>query len=59
MEFPGVSCVRSAADDFVYVTGDATEIATVNAGVDVVGRLDVSLVGIGGHAFARESRDVA
>ena len=45
-------------DHFIYVTGNAAEIATLNAGVDVVGRLDVGLIGIGRHAVPRESRYV-
>ena len=59
IELPGVSCVLQLGDDLVDLVGDAAEIAALNAGIDLVDRLDVGLVGVGRHAAALERRDVA
>ena len=45
--------------DLVDLAGDAAEIAALHAGIDLVDRLDVGLVGVGRHAVALERRDVA
>src|SRR5262245_51913648 len=46
-------------DDLVDLAGDAAEIAALDAGVDVVSRLNVRLVQIGRDAVAAELGDVA
>ena len=47
IELPGVSCFCSSATILSIVVGDAAEIAALHAGVDVVDRLDIGLVGVG------------
>ncbi len=41
------------------VLGDAAEVAALDAGIDLVDRLDVRLVGVGRHVLALERGDVA
>ena len=56
---PGLSCFCRSATILLIWLGDAAEIAALNAGIDLVDRLDVGLVGVGRHAVALERRDVA
>src|SRR5271165_3115816 len=46
-------------DDLIDVVGDAAQIAVPHTGIDVVDRLDIGLVEIGGNAVALQRRHVA
>ena len=46
-------------DDLVDLGGDAAEIAALDAGIDLVDRLDVGLIAVGRQAVALEGGDVA
>ena len=56
---PGASCFLKSVDDLVDIGGDAAEIAALSAGIDLVDRLDVGLVGAARHRVAGEGRDIA
>ena len=55
----GRKLLLQVGDDLADVVGDAAEIAALHAGIDLVDRLDVGLVGVGRHAVAREGRHIA
>ena len=59
MVLPGLQLLLQVGHDLVDLAGDAAEIAVLQAGIDLVDRLDVGLVGVGRDAAALERGDVA
>ena len=59
MVLPGFKLLLQVGHDLVDCRGDAAEVAALQAGIDLVDRLDVRLVGVGGHAAPFQGRHVA
>ena len=57
-EISGLELRLQLGDDLVDIGRHAAEVAVLHAGIDVVDRLDIGLVGIGGQAAARQRHHV-
>src|SRR5262249_46208559 len=55
----GLELLLHVDDDLVDLAGDAAEIEALSTGIDLVYRLHIGLVSVGGYATALEGRDVA
>ena len=58
MVLPGLELFPEIGGDLVDAAGDAAEIAALGAGIDLVHRLDIGLVGAARHRIAGKGRDI-